>query len=167
MLSIKGELDNAPYLLEREFTLRTDHDSLTWLQNFRDPQGQLARWLERLQEFNFKVVHRQGRKHTNADALSRLLCRQCGRVSHHQQPSIGATSIRSPDTSVVDLRKAQLEDPVLAPLLQRKEIGRKPATEDLGPASRKSRRVVSLTIAWHWDYNYCISTASHSQLATE
>ena len=43
-----------PYLLGRKFLLRTDHGSLTWLWNFKEPEGQLARWLERLQEYNFK-----------------------------------------------------------------------------------------------------------------
>ena len=33
------------YRLGRQFTVRTDHRSLTCLQNFKDPQGQLARWL--------------------------------------------------------------------------------------------------------------------------
>ena len=70
------------YLLEREFTLRTDHSSLVWLRNFKEPEGQLARWLEKLQEYDFLVVHRQGIKHNNADALSRVPCRQCGRESH-------------------------------------------------------------------------------------
>ena len=60
-----------PYLLGQSFKLRTDHGSLTWLQNFKDPCGQLARWLEQLQEFNFEIVHRRGIKHQNADALSR------------------------------------------------------------------------------------------------
>ncbi len=41
------------YLLGREFLLRTNHGSLTWLTNFKEPEGQLARWLERLQEFTF------------------------------------------------------------------------------------------------------------------
>ena len=31
----------------------------------------MARWLELLQEFDFEVIHRSGRCHTNADALSR------------------------------------------------------------------------------------------------
>ena len=34
------------YLVDQPFLLRTDHGSLTWLQNFREPEGQLARWLE-------------------------------------------------------------------------------------------------------------------------
>ena len=64
------------YVLGQGFVLRTDHGSLTWLINFREPEGQLARWLERLQEYDFGVVHRRGKKYTNADVLSQLHCRQ-------------------------------------------------------------------------------------------
>ncbi|KAG1963495.1 retrotransposable element [Pimephales promelas] len=39
-----------PYLLGTRFTLRTDHASLTWMLNFRQPEGQVARWLEILQD---------------------------------------------------------------------------------------------------------------------
>ena len=31
-----------PYLLGRQFTLRTDHGSLTWLQSFKEPEGRSA-----------------------------------------------------------------------------------------------------------------------------
>ena len=37
----------GPYLLGNHFTLRTDHGFLCWLQNFKEPEGQLARWLEK------------------------------------------------------------------------------------------------------------------------
>jgi hypothetical protein len=70
------------YLLGRQFTLRTDHSSIVWIQNFKEPEGQLARWMEKLQEYDFKVVHRRGTQHNNADALSRQPCKQCGRDSH-------------------------------------------------------------------------------------
>ena len=60
------------YLLGRHFTARTDHNSLTWLMNFKEPQGQLARWLEELSQFNMEIQHRPGKKHTNADASSRI-----------------------------------------------------------------------------------------------
>ena len=46
-----------PYLLGRKFTLRTDHGALKWLQSFESPEGQMARWLEKLQDFDFVVVH--------------------------------------------------------------------------------------------------------------
>ena len=66
-----------PYLYGRKFTARTDHNSLKWLRNFRDPYGQVALWLEILAEYTFSVVHRPGLQHGNADALSRLPCKQC------------------------------------------------------------------------------------------
>jgi hypothetical protein len=67
-----------PYLLGREFLIRTDHSALRWLKLTPEPIGQQARWLERLEEFNFRIEHRPGRKHGNADALSRRPC-QCHR----------------------------------------------------------------------------------------
>ncbi|XP_013381256.1 uncharacterized protein LOC106152279 [Lingula anatina] len=59
------------YLLGRDFTVRTDHSSLTWLLRFKEPQGQLARWIEELSQYHMIVQHRPGVKHQNADALSR------------------------------------------------------------------------------------------------
>ena len=57
------------YLLSAPFTLRTDHGALLWLQKFKEPEGQLARWLEKL---DFTIIHRPGHKHSNADSLSPL-----------------------------------------------------------------------------------------------
>ena len=42
-----------------------------------DPIGQQARWLELMEEYSFAIEHRPGKKHANADALSRKPCRQC------------------------------------------------------------------------------------------
>lgn len=60
------------YLLGRPFLVRTDHSSLTWLLRFKQIGGQLARWLEELSQYDMTVVHRNGVKHANADALSRI-----------------------------------------------------------------------------------------------
>ena len=35
-----------PHLYRRMFTLRTDHYCLLWLHNFKEPEGQVARWLD-------------------------------------------------------------------------------------------------------------------------
>ena len=51
------------YLLGREFDLRTDHNSLRWLFSFKEPQDQLARWLEVLAQYRFRILHRAGAKH--------------------------------------------------------------------------------------------------------
>lgn len=55
------------YLLERKFCL---HHSLRWLTPFKEPQGQVVRWLEHLQEYNFEIQQRPGRQQSNADSLS-------------------------------------------------------------------------------------------------
>ena len=67
-----------PYLLGRKFLVRTDHAALTWLRKTPEPIGQQARWCEILEEYDFEIRHRPGRSHGNADAMSRVPCRQCG-----------------------------------------------------------------------------------------
>ena len=53
----------------------------------------MARWLEVLAEFDYTVVHRAGKQHTNADALSRG--RQCGRDKEvvEDDPMTGAGNV--------------------------------------------------------------------------
>ena len=65
------------YLYGQHFMVRTDHASLRWLTNFKNPEGQLARWIE-LSTYDFQIVHTVGRSHSNADALSRRLCENEG-----------------------------------------------------------------------------------------
>ena len=65
-----------PYLYGNPFLIRTDHASLRWLLSFKNPEGQMARWLQKLQQYNFNVEHRVGERHGNADALSRRPCNQ-------------------------------------------------------------------------------------------
>lgn len=62
------------YLIGHKFLLRTDHGSLRWLFGFKEPEGQMARWLERLARFDFDIEHRAGSKHGNSDGLSRIPC---------------------------------------------------------------------------------------------
>lgn len=42
--------------------------------NKADLSGRLARWVLGLQPFDYKIIHRAGKKHMNADALSRPIC---------------------------------------------------------------------------------------------
>lgn len=58
------------YLLCQKFVVRTY--SLTWLMRFRHIEGQLARWLEELSQFDMVVQHRSGKQHGNADSVSRI-----------------------------------------------------------------------------------------------
>ena len=136
-----------PYLLGRHFQLRTDHGALTWLMNFKEPEGQMARWLEKLQEFDFEIRHRRGRKHTNADALSRLPCKQCGYQLENStsQSMISAISLQVGKSSA-DLHQLQLDDPTIFPVLEAKRSGAKPASDQIKQHSLHTNRLFSL-----WD----------------
>ena len=119
------------YLMGRKLVLRTDHGSLTWLRNFREPEGHLARWLERLQELDFDIVHRRGSSHTNADALSRIPCRQSGHEGHALPlpVEVAATTLEPPRSHIGGkVREAQLADHMLGSILHHKEAGSKPRT---------------------------------------
>ena len=146
-----------PYLLGRTFTLRTDHSSLQWLQNFKEPEGQLARWLERLQEFNFDIVHRSGSRHQNADALSRWPADPL-ETEHQQENQVGnkcfvETTVmqgnNSPPNGSVrldDIYGAQLHDSIIGPLLKAKLEGLPLTHNDLKGTSREFRQ-----LAQQWD----------------
>jgi hypothetical protein len=60
-----------PYVHGKRFTLITDHSALRYLFNSATPTGRLARWVMKLQPYDFKIIHRAGKKHTNVDSLSR------------------------------------------------------------------------------------------------
>ena len=60
------------FLLGRKFKIITDHRALVWLYSFKDPDAIVARWLEKLSNFDFEIIHRPGKTITNADALSRI-----------------------------------------------------------------------------------------------
>ena len=119
-----------PYLLGKKFTLRTDHSSFIWMQNFKEPEGQLARWLEKLQEYDFSILHRQGSRHSNADALSRIPCRQCGRGDLcgkivDEVCAVDAVLPYIPQTNSLDeVRRMQAEDNIVGPVLEAVERGK-------------------------------------------
>lgn len=64
------------YLEGAKFTVYTDHHSLIWLANLKDPRGRLARWAVRLQAFNFELKHRKGKDNAVADLLSRTATKE-------------------------------------------------------------------------------------------
>ena len=65
----------------------------------KNPEGELARRIERLQTYDFSIEHRRGIKHGNTDALScrpyNLKCNQCEKAEKKE--------------SIVDARLSQIE----------------------------------------------------------
>ena len=80
----------------------------------------MAHWLEQMEECDFNIVYRQGKLHTNADALSRLphvnmegnetsdLC--CVSCSHH-------INFASPD-----IRSEQLQNDLVGPFCRPRKV---------------------------------------------
>lgn len=58
------------YLMDKKFSIITDHNALRWLMS-AEPKGRVARYQIFLSQFDFEIIHRQGSRHGNADALSR------------------------------------------------------------------------------------------------
>ena len=126
------------YLYGQKVTVRTDHAALRWLLNFKNPEGQLARWMEVISEYDFVIEHRPGKKHANADGLSRQQCKQCGREEAVSNDTTGDMSeghpqrveflvrgvVAQPSLSGDKIRKAQLEDDTMNWVIRSKEEGK-------------------------------------------
>jgi hypothetical protein len=70
------------FLLGRPFKLRTDNSAVRYMRSMKyEPVSHhVARWQEKLENFDFVIEHRPGRLHQNADSLSRppfVQCQQC------------------------------------------------------------------------------------------
>jgi len=68
---IWGLMHFRQYLYRNHFVLCTNHKPLEWLATVFDAHGRRGKWIDMLQDFSFKIVHRPGLRHINVDALSR------------------------------------------------------------------------------------------------
>lgn len=62
------------YLYGIEFTIITDCHALVFAINKAHLNPRIARWTLRLQNYKFKVIHRNGIRMSHVDALSRIVC---------------------------------------------------------------------------------------------
>ena len=145
------------YLAGCKFLVRTDHHSLKWLMSFREPEGQIARWLERLQEYDFEVEHRAGKSHCNADAMSRKPrrfhgdCPSCGPTEPLRtrvftltpgHSKVGEDVTPGNLWSVDAIAQAQREDPDIGPVLgQYLKKRKKPPMRELQSLSSTSSAI--------------------------
>ncbi|GFV58535.1 retrovirus-related Pol polyprotein from transposon 17.6 [Trichonephila clavipes] len=134
-----------PYLYSLRFLLQTDHASFTWLLNFKNSEGPIARWIQRLQEYDIEVRHRKGSAHGNADALSRRPCPESCKYCSRIEKKFGVIGpivrqVTTPSTLALDpwsdesVRKDQLADPEIKPIIECKESSdEKPSWQDIAP----------------------------------
>ena len=101
-LAVVWATEHFDYFLSgAAFTVVTDHDPLTYLRSIDQPHGRLARWILRLEQYNFKIRHLPGTAIPHADALSR---RDFPVTAVVQLPN---------DLSSEDLVAAQEKDPIV------------------------------------------------------
>ncbi|GFV64241.1 retrovirus-related Pol polyprotein from transposon opus [Trichonephila clavipes] len=145
-----------PCLYSRRFLLRTDHASLTWLLNFKNSEGQIARWIQRLQEYDVKIRHRKGSAHGNADALSRRPCPESCKYCSRIEKKFGgkdprARQVTVPSTLALDpwsdesVRKDQMADSEIKPIIEFKESSdEKPSWQGITSFHPTSKRYWAL-----------------------
>lgn len=101
-----------PYLYGNQFTIYTDHRPLAWLDSLKEPNSKLTRYKLRLGEYNFKVIHKNGKQNTNADALSRIRLNALGNDKDDQLSTavnVGDSEDEDPNDYIRRLT-ADLED---------------------------------------------------------
>lgn len=59
------------YVEGTHFKIITDHSSLIWINSMKNPSPRVARWIMKLNQHKFTIVHRKGTSNNVADALSR------------------------------------------------------------------------------------------------
>ena len=62
----------AFYLQHNHFLLRVDNAAISHLKTMENRPAVMDRWLDILNSFSFDIEHRAGKKHVNADTLSRF-----------------------------------------------------------------------------------------------
>ncbi len=60
------------FLLGHKFKLQSDHKPLVWMRQLVNPSPKIARWILQLEEYDFEIEYREGKRNGNADGMSRL-----------------------------------------------------------------------------------------------
>ncbi|GFX28125.1 hypothetical protein TNCV_424521 [Trichonephila clavipes] len=164
---LKDALTSAPILaypeIEKQFILDTDAslESIGAVLSQEIHEVQIARWIQRPQEYDVEIRHIKGLAHGNADALSRRpcidSCKHCSRIE--KEFGVLDQTVRhvtTPSTSALDpwtdesIRKDQLADPEIKPILKFKESSdEKPSWQDIAPFHPTTKRYWALWDSLH------------------
>jgi len=145
------------FLSGSDYIIRTDHNSLTWLLNFKEAEGMMGRWIATLSELgvdNSKIVYRKGVNHVNADALSRIPVKRCPRVDCEDcgahncvVAAINTTPVLLSESDLEwsrsDIKKAQASDPSIKRLFEWVRKGIKPLKEEMSVENVETRRLIN------------------------
>ena len=60
-----------PYLIDRNFKVKTDHDSLKYFLEQRLSSEEQQKWVTKILGYDFEIIYKKGKQNVVADALSR------------------------------------------------------------------------------------------------
>ncbi|BHF59998.1 hypothetical protein SprV_0100295900 [Sparganum proliferum] len=118
----------------------TATEALQWLQKIKDAEGKLARWQELLQQFDFSFHFRSGKKHANADAMSRRSADTGDKLPTEDSHFITALIISEPTRHHWAI--AQSTDPDTAIVYDHQLNGRHRPTDSELRGSSDSARII-------------------------
>ena len=150
------------YLYRSRVIVVSDHAPLKWLQKQQSTNARLTRWNLKLQELDMEIAYKPGKKHTNADSMSRMTTMrpqrhsmnmltirndfswdEDSRVRRRKFDTVGSMG-DAPTRNV--MAKEQSRDDRLKPLLDRP---RKPYELHGGVLVRRHREGTQLVIPEH------------------
>lgn len=157
--STKGELYAGMLWMSRyqyyvhhgpEFLWRTDNSALRHIKTMDASSASVSRWLSTIADFNFSVEHRAGKKHINADGLSRS---GFAEPADDDSPPDTLCAATAPELyrqrlllphSRAELRQLQINDEVLGPIRLWRTANTKPDILTVKSLSRTGKIYVGL-----------------------
>ena len=118
LAAVEGVRQYRHFLEHQHFTVVTDHAALKWLKDIRHSSGRLSRWSMLLQGFNYEIVHKPGKSHSNADTLSRTTYRDPSKTETDDEWDAGLLFDQQPEMMSIeyspkDIPKKNKSDSVL------------------------------------------------------
>ncbi|CAG2226125.1 unnamed protein product [Mytilus edulis] len=106
------------YLFDRKFTIYTDHKPLIGLFNENKcippmAAARIQRWALTLSAYEYKIVYKEGKKNSNADALSRLPLNRVGKTEVPAEMIMLMDHMDSTPVTAQQIKAWTRKDPIL------------------------------------------------------
>ena len=100
----------------------TDHQALTPLMKDKELSRRQMRWVQKLVDFNFKIMYRPGKQNIKADALTRR-ADSVPRSLEDERCRYQRTTILTPDRmKIADLEEKENDEPIYRLILEANRI---------------------------------------------
>jgi transposase InsO family protein len=130
------------YIMGTKIVVRSDHSSLSWIRSFKNPEQQMARWMEIICQYDIDIQHRPGSKSGNADGLSRRPCPEgCTYCSRREEREKVSQVLMIRIDSEVNWIIEQAKDEDLVKVIQWKKDDLKPPWESVSGGSPSLKRL--------------------------